>query len=252
MRRFYLPELHIAAGGAYILPERECHHLIHVLRLGTGNKVNVFDGKGTEFLAEIEEIENQSARLRIIKQITPPAFPLPFFLAIALPLTNREKVEFVLEKATELGVNEIRLFESTRTRHHSPIAEFDDAKLIRWQNKTIDAAKQSGRATLPLIRPPERFAQIIDVYSREKDWLKILPWEKCDNPLMSTLLNTIEVDKVTKVSIVIGAEGGFEDDEARAAEAAGFQLCSLGTRILKLETAAVAALALVLARFSQI
>lgn len=252
MWRFFLPAEQIIIGEIYNLPASESHHLAVVLRLRKGEQIKVFDGKGREFLAEIYTADKKRVRVKIFEETIPTAPEAKVILNLAIPITNQEKVELIVEKATELGVSTIYLFQSLRTRSHYPIDSLSERKLERLKTKVITAAKQCGRAYLPEIKTNLTLNEILQQFKERPDCLKLMPWEKTQTPLLSQILHNITPDKFKETIVIIGPEGGFAENEALTAEQAGFQLCSLGNRILRLETACFASLALLLSVFKEI
>ncbi len=252
MWRFFLPAEKIITGEIYNLPAPESHHLAVVLRLRTGVQIKVFNGKGREFLAEIYTADRKRARIKILEEIIPTAPEAKVILNLAIPITNQEKLELIVEKATELAVSNIYLFQSLRTRSHYPIDLLSERKLERLKAKVITGAKQCGRAYLPVIKANLTLSEILQQFKERKDCLKVMPWEKTQSPLLSQILHNITPDKFAEAIVIIGPEGGFAENEALTAEQAGFQLCSLGNRIMRLETACFASLALLLTAFKEI
>ncbi|MCX7766800.1 MAG: RsmE family RNA methyltransferase, partial [Candidatus Sumerlaeia bacterium] len=191
-------------------------------------------------------------RVKIIEETIPTADEAKIAINLAIPLTNQEKIELIVEKATELGVNTIYLFQSLRTRSHYPVASLSERKLERLKTKVIAGAKQCGRAYLPEIKADLTLNEIIQQFTEKTACLKLMPWEKVSAPLLSQILHSITPDNFTEAIVIIGPEGGFSENEAHAGEQAGFQLCSLGNRILRLETASFASLTLILSAFKEI
>lgn len=252
MYRFYLPEEDIISGGEYVLPPEEGHHLARVLRISTGERVAVFDGKGNEFLAEVGAVKGKEVKVKILTRQPPRTPELSRTIHLGIPITERVKLEFIAEKSTELGVSAMYLYSSARSHSHIPVAEINPQKLMRLRKKVIGAAKQCGRAFIPTIVTNLKLEELLKRFSASKHCLRIFPWEKCEHPLLSEFLREINPLKFTDVALIIGPEGGFTYEEARIASDTGFQLCSLGRSILRMETAVIVSLSLILAGFYEI
>ncbi len=251
MYRFYLPEHDITKGAAYTLSPEESRHLVKVLRLGPGAWVRVFNGNGKEWVAEHAGNQQNLAKVIIREEVEPRAPELPNRVVLAVPLTDQQKLEFLAEKATELGVSVLYFFQSSRTRSHIPVESLNDNKIRRLRKKTIAAAKQCGRAVLPELHPAIELPSFFDGYAEKSRCIKILPLETCKVPLLSAVLDNLGEKEGTEFIVAVGPEGGFAEDEADRAAAAGFIRCSLGSRILRLETAVLCTLSHILAAQSQ-
>jgi 16S rRNA (uracil1498-N3)-methyltransferase len=238
MARFFIPSANIHAARA-TLTGQELAHLRRVLRLTVGDSVTLFDDQGLEHEALIRRLDLDQAELEILRsQQTGRESPLA--LVLTLGLTKGEKMDFVVEKATELGVTAIQPFTSSFT-----VPRFDAKKIAqrgeRWRKIALSAAKQSGRTRVPEILPLCPFTFLIDRAPASQ--LKILFWEQETAQTLRQLHGSSPDAK--DVCVVIGAEGGLSRAEAELAQARGFYRVHLGRRILRAETAAVAALSLV-------
>ena len=251
MHRFYLPENTVTPNLIYTLPEEESRHCVKVLRLRSGDTVSVFDGRGSEFRAQIDHAAQAIASVRILEKIAPPAEEISTRIILALPLTDQHKLEFICEKGAEMGVHRFSLFHSTRSLTHKPTETLSSNNKARLHKKCVAAAKQCGRALVPEICDPESLTALFTGYGEAHDTLRILPWEKCTHPHLSSLLHDNPPRTYGAVALVTGPEGGFSEDEVAHAKSAGFLSCSLGTRILRLESAALASLSLILGALGQ-
>jgi 16S rRNA (uracil1498-N3)-methyltransferase len=232
MHRFRAPTEELRSGRVR-LRGAEVRHLRDVLRLGPGARVELFDGEGGSFLAELSSIGRSAAELSVLGAIerqTESALSLTLAVAIA----KGPKLDWVVEKATELGASRFLPFTSERTvPERRDFAE----RVRRWRRIASAAVAQCGRAVCPEVRDLTSFADVLAV-GAECD-RRLLFWEEGGSPLARAS------DRgVRSVFIVTGPEGGFAPEEAARAEAAGFTLAALGPRILRAETAAVAAVAL--------
>jgi len=237
MARFFLPRKNITERrGA--LEGRELEHLRRVLRLGPGDPITVFDDAGWEHEAIIRSLDAHSAEIEILRSFQAER-ESPLKLTLAVGLTKGDKMDFVVEKATELGVHAIVPFISTYT-----VPKLDDRKTAqrgqRWQKIALAAAKQCGRTRLPEIFPLCDFAAMVGLTT---DPLKLLFWEK---ETRRTLRQVHAAEPSARsIFLAVGAEGGFSDPEADMAQKQGFEPIGLGRRILRAETAALTGAALV-------
>ncbi len=229
---FYAPTRNIAPPRITIDGE-EFVHLTHVMRKTVTDTLVVVDGCGTVYEAVIERVEKGSAACRVTSQarmINESARGVTLAVGI---LKHGANFDFLVEKATEVGVSTIvpLLTERTIPRH---------ARTDRWRKLALAAMKQSRRCVLPDVRALTTFGQF--VRSLPPETLKVIPHEKIDRPLLRDAVTGSPRETV----IAIGPEGGFTDEEVALARSLGFTAVSLGTRRLRTETAAIAAAAAVL------
>jgi len=242
MPRFYVPQEEIK--DIIPLKTRDLRYLVRVLRLEEGDEVEIFDGYGGRYLSRLFQEEGRWY-LKIyekLEQDSPPSFKL----ILGQSLLKGDKMSFVIQKATELGVWDIIPILSLRS---VPILEEEESILLkqkRWQRIAEEASRQSNRATVPSIRGPLRLEEFLS----QSKGLKIAFWEKSRLPLRRVL------DKIKttpeEVTLLIGPEGGFSEREAVKIEENGFYLCSLGQRILRAETASLSAITLIQYHFGDI
>lgn len=220
------------AGGRMRLRGAALRHLRTVLRLGPGDGVEVFDGRGRSWTAVIRDVGPAAAELAVTAEIPSRAeSPLRLTLAVALP--KGAKLDWVVEKATELGVTELVPFVSART---IPAPHDLAARVSRWQRLAASATAQCGRTRPPGIAAPVPFAGVLDLAASHDR--AILFHEGADEAFPGASAG------VSRVLAVTGPEGGFSDGEVEAAVRAGLFPSGLGPRILRAETAAVTAAAL--------
>ncbi len=236
MARFFLPRRAIRDGWAE-LTGREFHHLRHVLRLCPGDRVCLFDGEGGTYRGVVEHFSPSAAYIRLLD--TSLASPPPFSLILAQGLLKGPKMDLVIEKATELGVRHIVPFLSSQTTAALPPNRKEE-RLARWQRISLSAAKQSGRSDLPQIREPVLFRDLPSLFSQ--DLPKLLFWEKEEQTLLKDIVPCLPPPPA--LLLAIGPEGGFSLEEVHLAREWGFLLVGLGRRILRAETASIAAVAL--------
>jgi 16S rRNA (uracil1498-N3)-methyltransferase len=238
MARFFLPTRQIEDHRATITGV-ELDHLRRVLRLRPEDRVVVFDDAGCEHEGIIRSLSEDRGEIEIIRsyQVNNES---PLKTTLALGLTKGEKMDWVVEKATELGVHTVVPFLSDYT-----VPKLNERKIAqrseRWQKIALSAAKQCGRVRIPEIMALTGFRDLLAQVSREK--LRLLFWEKeCQHGLVELKETRTSIGEVV---VMIGPEGGFSAQEAALALEHGFKPVRLGPRILRAETAAVAALSAV-------
>jgi len=238
MARFFVRRENIQ-GTSATLAGQELDHLRRVLRLTVGDVVTLFDDAGWEHEAVICRLHAGQGELEI-RRSSETGNESPLALTLALGLTKGEKMDFVVEKATELGAAKILPFTSNFT-----VPKLDDKKIAtrteRWRKIALSAAKQCGRGHMPEILPLCEFGQVVDNAGAHQ--LKLLFWEK-ETAQSLRQVHESNAD-LSAILIVIGPEGGFSGAEAELAQARDFHRVHLGRRILRAETAAVTALSLV-------
>ena len=248
LRRFYAPKIAFTSDGQTVaLSADEARHAHDVLRLEAGDEVFVFDGEGHEYRCAILELTSRSATLNTLEEVPPASPQSPLDLTLAVALLKGEKFDLVVQKATELGVT--RLTPLITARADVRIRESGDArkKADRWARIAFESAKQSGRAQLMLVDPPmnldEFFRSIIDVQLK-------LTYTARDGDPHADLARIDE--KSARIAAMVGPEGGWTDDELQQASAHRCKLVTLGGRILRAETAAIAVATLLQHRFGDL
>jgi 16S rRNA (uracil1498-N3)-methyltransferase len=233
MPRFYCPPP-LPVSGSFELPADAAHHASRVLRLREGDAVQIFDGCGHECEGVIGTLAGKRVVVSgISANNTDRESPLPVLLAQAL--SSSEKMDWVIQKATELGVTAIQPL-NTKRSVAKLTAERAEKRMEHWQQVAISACEQCGRNVLPEIYAP------LDIMA----WLQQMK-ETTDTKLIllpegAAALNQIS-KPVGKVVLLIGAEGGFTEAESESALHCSFTAIRMGARILRTETAAVAGLA---------
>jgi 16S rRNA (uracil1498-N3)-methyltransferase len=231
-----LPRFHVpaAAPGARVaLPEHAAHHAREVLRLRHGAEVRIFDGAGHEFAATLDTVTRAAVSAHLTGAVAPrPESPLRLVLALS-PLKG-DHMELVIQKATELGVSEIRPVVTARTDAAARPA-LTGSRQQRWDRVASGAAEQCGRATVPSVAPTITLDRLL---SEPFEGRKVLLLERGLNPPLASL------GPCRALQLLIGPAGGWEDWEAARLAQARFTPVSLGPRILRAETAAVAGVAL--------
>ncbi len=209
-------------------------YLSRALRARVGDKVNVFDGEGAEWSAAVLQISKNTVTLQI-DDSHEAGTESPLKIHLVQGISRGERMDFVVQKATELGVKRI-----TPVLTEYGVVKLDairaEKRRDHWRRIATSACEQSGRVRLPLIDTPITL----------KNWLGDKP-QRIDtelilNPNAATTLSSLQAPE-TKICVLIGPEGGFSDSEYEDAEIAGFTAVSLGPRVLRTETAAIATLA---------
>lgn len=238
MARFFLPTGQIEGHRATITGV-ELNHLRRVLRLRPQDRVVVFDDAGCEHEGIIHSLSEDRGEIEIVRsyQVNNES---PLKITLALGLTKGEKMDWVVEKATELGVHTVVPFFSDYT-----IPKLNERKVAqrseRWQKIALSAAKQCGRVRIPEILALSEFRDLLETVS--PDALRLLFWEKEREQRLSELKEARTT--ISELVVMIGPEGGLSAHEAALALGQGFKAVRLGPRILRSETAAVAALSAV-------
>jgi 16S rRNA (uracil1498-N3)-methyltransferase len=246
VHRFFVPPSNIRGSTIIIDDQRELHHLRDVLRLGLGDQVICFDGLGNEYRGTITQDASREFIVQVERQLCKASNELTVWLAPGL--LKADRFDWVVQKATELGVSRISPVISRHTVVR-PDSKFCEAKVTRWQRIAREAAKQCGRTTIPTIDPPQSFETAVTLLKSVP--LILLPTLVVTTIPLRELLTAHTA--LTQVAIVIGPEGDFSREEIAFAEAHGARPVSLGPLTLRAETAALATIAVLhyaLGRFS--
>ena len=232
MPRFYCPQP-LAIGLHIDLPEAVAHH-VHVVRLAPGEAITLFNGDGGEYTAVLQTVEKRRASAEI-KAHTAREAELPYAVTVAQALPEASKMDWIIEKAVELGAAAIQPLASRRCVVRLS-GERAEKKLAHWQGVIISASEQSGRNRLARLAPLDDF----------KDWIGQQDMHRrvILTPRASqSLADWARHQPPQALTIMVGPEGGFTDEEENLAVAQGALPLSMGPRILRTETAALAALA---------
>jgi 16S rRNA (uracil1498-N3)-methyltransferase len=233
LRRFYIPPESIQDDAAQ-LPADQVHHLRDVLRIQPDDTVEIFDGAGNGYSGDVEF---RGAEVFICRLKSLPSQSSPIRLILAGALIKPAKFEWVLEKATELGVDEILPLKTRFSDIRIPDDKIAD-RLNRWDRIVKEASKQCRRFASPRVHPPRNFE---DFLAAEEflNCKRILFYEKSPN-LWQPDSEIIQGNVV----LCVGPEGGWEDREIELAAKSGCKIVGLGSLILRAETAAIAAIAI--------
>ncbi len=215
--------------GSHELPEALAHYIARVLRHVVGDAVQLFDGSGPEYLGQLIEVGKKTVRVELTEQL--PGQPdSPLQVHLGQGLSRGERMDWAIQKATELGVTQITPIVSARCEVRLK-EERADKLLTRWQQVASSACEQSGRSTLPIIHPPMLLADwLLQVQADLK-----LVLHPVAEPMQSHA-------KPASLAFLIGPEGGLSDAEVAQAVSHSFHAARLGPRVLRTETAPVVAL----------
>ena len=237
VRRFRVHREKIEGLRAIIDDPGEIRHICKVLRLGEGDGVVLFDGEGKEYRASITRIFPEQVILTLTAEGAPARAESSLRIVLGMALLKSSKFEWLLQKATELGVSEVLPFSSSRVIPRRE-EEQSRARLARWEKIVAQAARQCGRSLLPRVHPPCSFEEVLQ--TDREGATKIFLWEKEETRTLGDALTEANPE----IFFLVGPEGGFSDPEALRAQEAGFRPVRLGPRILRAETAAIAGVAL--------
>jgi len=236
MPRFYI-DAPLAAGALLDLPAEVAHH-IHVVRLGPGDTLTLFNGTGGQYEAVLTDVGKKRATAEV-GAFTARDVELPYPVTLAQGLPEGTKMDWIVEKAVELGVAAVQPLAARRCVVRLS-AERAQKKLEHWRGVVVAAAEQSGRNRLASVAEPAEF----------RDWIGT----PADGPRLllspratSSLVEWARGAGAQPVTLLVGPEGGFTDEEEDAAVRAGATMVSMGPRVLRTETAALAALSMLAA-----
>ncbi|MBS7559554.1 16S rRNA (uracil(1498)-N(3))-methyltransferase [Pseudomonas sp. RC4D1] len=216
--------------GEHELPEAQAHYIGRVLRMAEGDALQVFDGSGMEFRGTLVEVGKKRVRVQLDESFAGQD-ESPLQIHLGQGLSRGERMDWAIQKATELGVSEITPIFSERCEVRLK-DERADKRLLHWRQVAISACEQCGRSRVPLIHAPVMLA----------DWIK---QTQADLKLvLHPVAQPLESHaKPQTLAFLIGPEGGLSDAEVEQAHGAGFLPARLGPRVLRTETAPVVALA---------
>jgi 16S rRNA (uracil1498-N3)-methyltransferase len=233
MSRFFCPPP-LPLSGPFQLPADAAHHAVRVLRLREGNSVNIFDGLGNECQGVIVELSGKQVIISGITRIDADR-ESPLNILLAQALTSSEKMDWVIQKATEVGVTEIQPVDTERSVAKLSV-DRATKRLEHWQQVAISACEQCGRNILPIIQAPIDIMVWMQQMQETSDTRFILL------PQSATSFHA-QPRPQGRVILLIGSEGGFAQAECDAALRCGFISIGLGKRVMRTETAAIVGLA---------
>jgi len=246
MHRFYLPPEE-CRQPVLTLPEREAHHALHVLRMRPNDRALVLDGAGQEYLCEVAETSRNAVRLLVLQKNT--AQPLPCQITLLQAMPKGKLMESIVQKATELGLYRLVPILSERVVPHLD-SDRSETKVEKWRGTAIEALKQSGSPWLPWIEPPIRLHDFLN--RGERFELPLIASLRSDVRHPRELFRAFYAEKrrlPQSIGVWVGPEGDFTPAEMNAVRGAGALPITLGRLILRTETAALAALAVLQSHF---
>lgn len=238
MPRFFIENI---SGEFITISGQDASHITKSLRMKTGEHLTVCGGQGLDFLCEIAEISDGAVGLRVVETVATESEP-SITVTLFQGLPKGDKLELIIEKSIELGVSRIVpvLMQRSVSR---PDAKSAAKKHERYQKLALSAAKQCGRGVIPEVEPMIPFGQMLP---RLKDYQAAIFFYECGGEPLSSVISTITGKGLHDVAIIIGPEGGFDLSEAEALQASGAFTATLGKRILRTETAPLAALSAIM------
>ena len=233
MPRFFSEQI---SGDVAIISGEDARHITKSLRMSIGEQLTLCDGASNEYLCEILSL-GDSVTLRVIEQHPSEAEPsIRLHLYQALP--KGEKMEFIIQKAIELGAYSVTPILTSRCVSR-PDTKSMEKKLVRYQKIAAEAAKQCGRGIIPLVKPLLSFENMLT--EQAKHDISIIFYECGGVPLQK-----LSIPKEGNVAVLVGSEGGFSQEEVEKASAAGMKTATLGKRILRCETAPIAGISIIM------
>jgi|SRR5450830_40085 len=235
--RFYCPNNlligNFLPGSNMQLPDNAASHAVRVLRMQAGEKVILFNGDGADYLAELTLVSKNAVAAKIISSQTVDN-ESPLKITLLQGISSGDRMDFTIQKAVEMGVSQIQAISTQRSVVRLS-AERAEKRLEHWKNVIISACEQSGRAFVPEISSPVSLAQ----------WFSKKPMFDLGITLAPSAAQSLKqlAKPAGNICLLVGAEGGLTDDEIDLASSQGFKPVTLGKRILRTETAPLAAIA---------
>ena len=220
------------SSSEIIIENEQAHYLTNVLRLQKGQNITLFDGCGNRYHARCVSFTKKEVRLIVMSTEKVDSLSPSLSIILAQAVIKSSKMDLIIEKATELGVNKIIPLITERTQIRQT------GRLTRWNTIARSAAQQSSRAFIPHILSPQSFKDFL-----LNDYKGIVLWEKESSRNFKRILKSFHSHDT--LTLVIGPEGGFTDKEVEMAQTHSLTVTSFGPRILRTETAAISALSIV-------
>lgn len=232
MPRFFVETV---SGDTAVITGADAHHIARVLRMRIGEPLVLCDGKGMDYHSEIQAVDDREVVLRVTSRtatVSEPSVQVTLYQG----LPKSEKMDWIVQKAVELGV--ARIVPVAMLRSVVKLSAADgEKKRVRWQKIAAEAAGQSGRGCIPVVEAPLSLKQV----AAQLQQPTVVFYEGGGEPLSRHINRT-----TPSVSVVIGPEGGFDSAEIEALTANGAVVATLGKRILRCETAPIAALSVIM------
>ena len=241
MYHFFVSEEQINGENAYI-EGSDVNHIANVLRMKPGEELLISVRGDWDYLCKIVDIETDRVNLKVLESMEQRELPVNITLLQGIP--KSDKLEMIIQKAVELGVSEIIPVKTKRV-----VVKIDekkvDTKVNRWNAIAESAAKQSKRSIIPKVHEPMSIDNALEIV---KDFgVKLIPYENADG-IDKTRRILDNMDKTKNIAVFIGPEGGFEESEVERIKNSGFEVITLGKRILRTETAGLALLSNIMVR----
>lgn len=236
VHRFFAPSLD-PGDETVVLPRDEAEHLTRVLRLGPGDSVSVFDGRGHEFLARIVTASRRDVRVQVLSRAEPAAEP-SVALTLVQAVLKSDKMDDIVRDAVMLGVAALQPIVTGRTEV-TFAALVRSARVDRWKRVALASVKQSRRAVIPEIRTPLSFESWLEERHPADTLMLVEPGASAD----AESLSVIRDGKIpSEAALAVGPEGGWTEQEWTTARAGGLRLVTLGRRTLRADAVPVAAI----------
>ena len=236
MHRFFAPAFD-PGDDTVVLSKEEAEHVTRVLRLGAGDTVTVFDGRGHEFLARIVGATRRDVHLQLVSRVDPAA-ELPFALTLVQAVLKSDKMDDVVRDGVMLGVTAVQPLVTGRTET-TVAALLRAARVERWKRVALASVKQSGRAMLPEIRVPLTLASYLQ---EPPPGLSIMLVEPSAHVAAAPLSTLRRRPMPADAALLVGPEGGWMEAEIAEAHSRGLSLITLGHRTLRADAVPVAAI----------
>lgn len=231
MHKFFVPIENIL-GDTAIIKGEDVKHIYKVLRLQASDNISINNCIGEEYLGEIIKIDKEQVMVKLIEKLpVNNESPIDIFLYQGMPKSS--KMDLITQKSTEIGVKEITPIITQRVISKSELSEYK--KVDRWNRIALEASKQSKRTIIPTINKPIEFDELL-MRLKSMD-LIVVPYENAENYGIKSMIKKIEKEAIKKVAVIIGPEGGFEEEEIRLLKEENAHIITLGPRILRTETA---------------
>lgn len=242
MRRYFV-ELKDIQGEKVFFNKEQSHHMSKVLRSAPGERVDVCTGDGTVYHAVLESFEKDKVTAVIIgKEEHQQETAVPICLYQGMP--KADKLEWIIQKCTELGISAIIPVETGRSVIHLD-GEKAEKKIDRWQKIAQEASQQSKRVTIPKIGPYLTWKQFLPHVTQQDSEITIILWEDEQTHRLKEVLQEVDWEKTKRINLVVGPEGGMSEGEVAQLREVGGVTASLGKRILRTETAGLAAVSMI-------
>ena len=241
MYHFFVEEEQVNGENAYIKGS-DVNHIVNVLRMKVGEELLISVKGDWDYLCKIDDIETDRVNLKVLESMEQRELPVNITLLQGIP--KSDKLEMIIQKAVELGVSEIIPVKTKRV-----VVKIEEkkqaSKVNRWNAIAESAAKQSKRSIIPKVHEPISIDNALEIV---KDFgVKLIPYENADG-IDKTRKILDNMDKTKNIAVFIGPEGGFEESEVERIKNSGFEVITLGKRILRTETAGLALLSNIMIR----